>query len=367
MLADYDNELTLCTYCPSLCLHTCPVSTVDGNDAVSPWGKMSLANHARLGHVPLDEGVAAKFYKCLGCGGCRQWCVHSNDVADTLFSARREAVAAGAAPFDRTLFHHDDHPLDGAVFDGARKMSRFVPKPDTLLMPGLRTLEDAPEAALDLLELCGSLEYDLLAVGEASRLDVGYDLWAGGYQRAFEDRARRVQAALARCKQVVVVSPESLYCLREVYPRYGFDLQASLVSVPEFVLPLLSGAVIERMDMKVAYHDSCHLVRQLGVPADRPREILQRVLLSGPLDLVKHGEETVCCGGTGCLPLTSPETSRGAALDVLDQALEVGAEVLTSFSPECVALMRSVAEEQGLALTVEHGVSLVNRALRGTP
>ena len=63
MLAEFDNELTLCTYCPSLCLHTCPVSTVEGNDAVSPWAKMSLANFTRLGHAPLGAQSASKFYK----------------------------------------------------------------------------------------------------------------------------------------------------------------------------------------------------------------------------------------------------------------------------------------------------------------
>lgn len=365
MLAEFEDELTLCTYCPSLCLHTCPVSTVEGNDAVAPWGKMSLAAHARNGHVPLDDDVARKFYKCIGCGACQQWCLHSNDVAGTLFSARREAVAAGAAPFERTLFHHDDHALDGVLFDGARALHLFDPEPEQLLLPGWPTLTRAPEAALELLELCQAVDYHALSVGEASRLDVGYDLWAGGFQRAFEDRARRVKAALSSCKQVVVISPEALYCLREIYPKYGFALSAELVSVPEFVLPMMSGAVIERMTMKVAYHDSCHLVRNLQISADLPREILQRVLADGPLDLVRSGAETVCCGGTGCLPLTSPKTAAAAALDVVEQAIEVGAETLVSFSPECVASMRQSAEDAGHSLQVLHVLTLVNQALRG--
>lgn len=367
MLADFENALTLCTFCPSLCLHTCPVSTVEGNDSVSPWGKMSLANHVRQAHATLDNGAAAKFYKCLGCGACTQWCVHDNDVGEALFTARREAVAAGVAPFERELFHHQDHPLSGALFDGARRMSRYIPTAENLLLPGLRTIVEAPEAALDLLEVCDVLDYDLLTVGEASRLDVGYDLWASGYQRAFEDRARRVQTALAGCRQIVVASPESLYCLREVYPKFGFAIEASLVSVPEFILPLLSGALVERLQLRVAYHDSCHLVRQLGVSPEFPREILQRVLAHGPEDLVKSGKSTVCCGATGCLPLTSPDSSLQAAMDVVDQAHEIGVDILVSFSPECVALLRRAEAETDVSLRVEHGTTLIKRALRGAP
>ncbi len=357
----YDKALTLCTFCPSLCLHTCPVSNAEARDSVSPWGKMSLARHVEQGLVKLDDEVAALLYKCLGCQACQQFCAHDNPVGPTLFEARARAVARGVTPFPLERFVHADWSADEGPIAQARDAERFETAPAFLLLPGHQTLRGAPDTLADTLALTERLGAEELCVGEASRLDVGYDLWAAGFHKEFAAVARRVQQALAASRQVVVLSAEALFLLRHIYPQFGAPIAADLVHVSEYLLSLMSGAVVERVRGRVAYHDSCHLARQLNLVAP-PRELLRRVLEDAPVELAANGANTVCCGGTGCLPITSPATSREAAVAVIELALERGAERLVTFSTECVAQLRDAAGDR---LEVTHGVTLCNQAIRG--
>ncbi len=359
-LADYARELALCTYCPSLCLHVCPVSTAAADDAVSPWGKMSLAEHVRRRRLDLDHELAEIFYMCLGCGACTQWCRHDVDVEGALITARRQAVASGVGPYPRELFLRPEAPLDSGPLAAARAKERYQPQPATLLFAGARVLEDTPEVVDDFLALCHRLDLDDATLGQASRLDVGYDLWAAGYERDFVAQAARVHQALAHAREVVVLSPEALYTLRDIYPRFGFPIQAELVHALVYLQPVISGASITRVSGRVAYHDSCHLARHLGT-IEAPREVLGRVLAEPPVDFALSGADTVCCGATGGLPLTNPTTARAAARAVVFQALERGAQRLVSFAPEGVALLREAA---GDLLQVDHAVSLLAEAVR---
>ena len=58
---------------------------------------------------------------------------------------------------------------------------------------------------------------------------------------------------------------------------------------------------------------------------------------------------------------TSPDSAKEAARRIISQAQERGVERLLSFSPECVALLQKVASN---GLVVEHGITLMNEALR---
>lgn len=361
VLKRHEKSLTYCTFCPSLCLHTCPVSTVEGRDTVSPWAKMSLVGHVKRGSLGLTEDVASVFYKCMGCGACTSWCVHDIDVEAALFDARALAVGTGVTPFSRRLFERQPVPLSAEPFVTARQLERFEASPQFLLFPGMPALLHTPSAIHDLLDLGERLDDPDLCLGEASALDSGYNLYAAGFLREFKAHAQTVHEALSGARQIVVMSPEDLYCLREVYPRVGLAFEGDVIHVGEYLLPLMSGAIVERRPGRVAYHDSCHLARHLGT-LDVPREMLRRVLADGPIELAFAEERTVCCGGTGCLPVTSPETSLGAAERVIELALEVNAERLVTFGPECQAQLREAAGE---AIRVDDVISLVNEAVVG--
>ncbi len=225
-----------------------------------------------------------------------------------------------------------------------------------------------PHGVQTLLSLCDRLDVDALACGDLARLDLGYDAWFSGDHATFIELAKRAHAATAGARDLVVMSAEALFLLKDVYPRFGYSIGAEILHVSEMLLPLLSGAVVRRLPGRVGYHESCHLSRHLGV-RDVPRQVLRRVLV-GPLhELPARAEITGCCGGSGRAGSRTTTTERMAD-DILDAAVDAGFERLVSFSTECVAALRSALArrvERGLALVikVDHAVSLVAESVIG--
>src|SRR3954464_5064327 len=98
VLAARDPETTLCTFCPKLCRPACPVSTVEGRETVTPWGKMRAMGEVARGVAPADAARLAPAYACTGCERCFELCDLDNPVAATLRDGRAEAYALGVAP-----------------------------------------------------------------------------------------------------------------------------------------------------------------------------------------------------------------------------------------------------------------------------
>src|SRR5271163_2561829 len=98
MLERHRAALETCVYCPKLSRAACPVSNVEHNETVTPWGKMSMAYFAARADVPVDAEHAAPAWACTACYACRERCDHRNDVAAALTDARAEMFARGAAP-----------------------------------------------------------------------------------------------------------------------------------------------------------------------------------------------------------------------------------------------------------------------------
>src|SRR5690606_12695360 len=94
----HEREHAYCAYCPKLCRFSCPVSTVQGRETTTPWGKMTSLHYVAEGSLPLDDAYAATWWACTGCMRCRTFCDHGNEVARTLAAGRAEAVAHGVAP-----------------------------------------------------------------------------------------------------------------------------------------------------------------------------------------------------------------------------------------------------------------------------
>ncbi len=357
-----DEALELCTYCPSLCHHSCPVATAEASDTVSPWGMQSLARHVRKGKVTADADIMRTLQACNGCGACTNVCQLEVPVMESLVASRADLVKA-QPELALKLPAHVDH---GVLLDGLAARSRFEDRPAVSLVPGRGAV---PDAVLTLLSLCDRLDVEQLACGQLAKLDLGYDAWFGGDHVAFVELAKVAHAAAAGARDIVVMSAEAMFLLKEVYPRFGFSIGAEILHVSEMLLPILSGAVVRRLPGRVGYQESCHLSRHLGV-RDVPRQVLRRVLEGPLLELPARAEITGCCGGTGRVGARTSTTENMAEV-ILEAAVTAGMDRLVSFSPECVVALRG-AYARAVAKSpttpwprVDHAVALVAEAVVG--
>lgn len=113
-----------------------------------------------------------------------------------------------------------------------------------------------------------------------------------------------------------------------------------------------------RLNAVAGYHDSCHMLRELGI-IDQPRRLLGYVdgLEVRPL---ASGER--CCGFGGAFSLRYPEVSVAMADDKLADVRESGVDLLVSSDPGCLMQLGSRADRRGDPLRVLHVASVLVEA-----
>jgi L-lactate dehydrogenase complex protein LldE len=100
---------------------------------------------------------------------------------------------------------------------------------------------------------------------------------------------------------------------------------------------------------RLAYHDSCHMLRELRI-ADPPRRLLER---SGA-ELVPLPRPDLCCGFGGTFSVRQPEVSVAMADEKLSGAASAGAEALVTADPGCLMHLRGRSAKVAQALPVVH-------------
>jgi L-lactate dehydrogenase complex protein LldE len=163
---------------------------------------------------------------------------------------------------------------------------------------------------------------------------------AGGFVRAF-----------SRAAPVVVPSGSCATMLSRYLPE--------LLGVEPFDVWELS-AFLDAHDFRprrtnesrrLAFHDSCHMLRELRI-AEPPRRLLQQ---SGAV-LVPLPRPDLCCGFGGTFSVRQPEISAAMADDKLAGAATVDA--LVTADPGCLLQLRGRAERLGGPRVVHFATAL---------
>ena len=117
------------------------------------------------------------------------------------------------------------------------------------------------------------------------------------------------------------------------------------------------GALHGTAARRVAYHDSCHMLRELGLERE-PRAALGR--LEG-VELVEW-DGARCCGFGGTFAVRQPELSVAMA----DEKLRTlgGADTLCGADPSCLMHLRGRLERLGSPVEVRHLAELLEEGTR---
>ena len=110
-------------------------------------------------------------------------------------------------------------------------------------------------------------------------------------------------------------------------------------------------------EVRLTYHDSCHMCRLLGV-RDEPRQLLERA--GGRISEMSESDR--CCGFGGLFSVRMPEVSNAMTSEKLHQACDAGVETLVTSDPGCLTQMRGLAE--GNSIKVEHIATVLEEMTR---
>jgi L-lactate dehydrogenase complex protein LldE len=196
----------------------------------------------------------------------------------------------------------------------------------------------------------------------------GQPAFNAGFRAQARAVARHQLEVLAPYDCVVVPSGSCTAMFRVFYPELfagdpEHEAQASALAertyeFSEFLVRVLGvedvGAVYEG---KVAYHASCHLLRELGVD-EPPHRLLQGVRGTQvmPMDLA-----TQCCGFGGTFAVKYPDISDAMLKKKIESLKRAGADTLVSCDAGCLMHMAGRLHRQGETIRVMHLAELLSQ------
>ena len=247
----------------------------------------------------------------------------SNDLKSMMSSLRkvdRSAVntelAVGMASFTKKL-----------GIDSAGIYSKLFGRSKNVAQP----LQDA----VKVLNTIG-VKFGYLAEDEPC---CGGSLYFAGLHQQFAERAKLDTERLKTkgVKEIIGIVPSCTYTLRTLIPQFTCDKEIRVRHFCEVVAEKVPSLKLNYpRKVKVTYHDSCQLVRFLGL-VEEPRQILKSI--SG-IEYIEpkwtSGLMSTCCGGGGGFEVIFPELSLTLAKNRAKELADTGAEIIVTSCPGCI-------------------------------
>lgn len=184
----------------------------------------------------------------------------------------------------------------------------------------------------------------------------GQPAFNSGHRAAARRVARTFGRAFSRSAPVVCPSGSCATMVTNYLPELLGSEPFDMWELSAFLDARQAAVPRTNEGKRVAYHDSCHMLRELRI-ADAPRRLLER---SGA-ELVPLPRPDLCCGFGGTFSVRQPEVSLAMADDKLAGA--AGADALVTADPGCLMHLRGRAEHEGRSLRVVHLATALARGV----
>lgn len=194
----------------------------------------------------------------------------------------------------------------------------------------------------------------------------GQPAFNSGYRQEAREVAVHMLDLFDGVDYVVAPSGSCTSMVRVFYPELFADDPARLKRVEslcerffelsEFLVKVLKVEDVgASFRARVTYHDSCHLLRELGV-SEEPRRLIRAVR---GVELVEMQDYRLCCGFGGTFSVKFPEVSVAMGEDKVRAAADAGAEVLIANDSGCLMHLAGLIHRQGLPLKTMHLAELL--------
>jgi glycolate oxidase iron-sulfur subunit len=400
------EAVSRCVHC-GFCLPACPTYNLLGEEMDSPRGRIILMKSVLEGDLELEDALTY-IDRCLGCLGCVTACPSGVPYGELLTPFRAHAQDKRQRPFI-------DRAARGLMLSTIPKPERFrlaaragvLAKPLQGIMPErfqamMELLPDSMEPAVTLPEITPA------EGGRRARVA----LLVGCVQQVVSPHINQATLRVLARNGVEVVIPPGQGCCGalamhtgelgmaraqgrrnlDAFPgdvdailtnaagcgsgmkEYalifkGTDLEAQagafsnrVMDVSVFLDELgLVGQFEFKGDLKLAYHDACHLAHAQGVTA-APRRLLAKIPY---LELLAIPEGELCCGSAGTYNIEQPELARQLGERKVQHILSTGAQAVATGNIGCMVQLRTHLASLGQLIPVWHTMEVLDLAYNG--
>jgi len=407
-----------CVHC-GFCLPVCPTYVLWGQEMDSPRGRIYLMKLASEGATEMNANWVSHFDSCLGCMACMTACPSGVDYGKLIEATRAQIERkterpSGEKRHRRFMFENFTQPdrlrrmrLPLLVYQklGLQAVARglgllrLLPKKiQTMeaLLPKIGRREAVAEVTpavgtkrrrVGLLIGCVQREFFSQVNAATARVLAaegcevvapqeqpccGALLVHAGEEAAAVELAKRTIEAFERANVETVVTnaagcgsnvKEYGHLLRDdpTYAARAKEFAAKCKDISEVLAGLEPRAKRQRLKLRVAFHDSCHLQHAQGVRL-QPRGLLSSI---PGLELAEIPEAAICCGSAGIFNLVQPEAANELGDRKAYLIEPLNADVVATGNPGCILQMQSALARSGQKTRVVHTIQILDASIRG--
>jgi len=334
------EPLKTCYQC-GLCSGTCPWNLVRS------FIVRRMIHQAQLGLVDFES---EEVWRCATCGACVKRCPRGVEIIDIMRALRRVIAEVGVAkvPDSLRISVKNISSLGNPQGEAQEKRGDWAKDRDIkIFTKGTEMLylsccvpaydgkiRRIALATTDILKKAG-IDFGILGENESC---CGESVRKSGSETVFQSLAGRNIEAFRKngVERIMVSSPHCYHSFKNEYPEFGGNFE--VIHVTQYLLELIKEEKVEfnrELNKKVAYSDPCYLGRHNEI-YDAPRDVLKSIPGLELVELPDSREGAICCGGGGGrIWMDTPKGERFSDLR-LEQALEMGADVLAVACPYCM-------------------------------
>jgi Fe-S oxidoreductase len=230
--------------------------------------------------------------------------------------------------------------------------------------PGCMATFRTKNTAKSTIELLRKAGVDFKLLGKDEWCCGSVLLRTGEQEGAKKTAEHNIQAFKNTDADEVVTSCAGCFrTLKKDYQDLFGDQDFEVQHIVEFIKKLVEEGKLKfsKTDLKVTYHDPCHLGRHSKV-YEEPRDILKSIPGVELIEMQRNRANARCCGAGGGVASAFKGLAEDMADSRIKEALETKADVLVSPCPFCVYALKGGAERLNVDIKVMDLVELLNDA-----
>ncbi len=407
-----------CMHC-GMCLPVCPTYNLTFLEKSSPRGRIRLVKEVEDGNLPLTEEFINEMYFCLDCQACQTACPAGVKYGKIVESARVKIFKMGKdkqAFLKKLVFRFVFG--SNSLFKFFARIVRFYQRKFKPFALNLGLYKVIPKKLLQIEELAPEISDkfsdeilpEVLKPNKNAKYKVGF--LTGCFMNVMYSKINIDTVEVLLENDCEVYIPKEQVCCGSVMAHYGdietakklakkniiafskYNLDAIVVNsagcgafmkeygdlfeddeefrekaenisrltkdVNEFLCEINFKKPEAKLNLKVTYHDACHLAHTQKITA-QPRKIIKS--LNG-VEFVELNESSWCCGSAGIYNILRYDDSMKILERKIKNILETNAEIVLTANPGCHAQIEYGLKKANANIKVMHPVTILNLAYK---
>ncbi|NYT01378.1 MAG: (Fe-S)-binding protein, partial [Methanosarcinales archaeon] len=285
------RSINKCVRCGT-CRSVCPIFEDSGWESANTRGRIMIIKGLAEGREA-DASAVDSLSTCTTCGLCTECCPAGVNPPELIEASRRDLVSRGMVTERQALLNRKVIESGNTFGEESDRLAWLqdrrpaVQKSDYVYFVGCLASYRYPEIAARTFEVLRRFGVALLPDEQccgSPLMRTGFD-----YSRLKEHNIQQIRDMGAH---TVITGCAGCYTALKRYGCRDFRV----VSVPEFLAEHLSELKLQPLDLKVTYHDPCHLGRHARV-YDQPRQVIKAICELE--EMAANRSSSRCCGGGG--------------------------------------------------------------------